>query len=58
MVRLGETLHSCLPQDIPWFLPDHLIFFGAFYLVLFTILGGLGVVFIKSLRDVRNNSLH
>ena len=32
MVRYGETIHSALPQDIPWFLPDHLIFFGAFTL--------------------------
>ena len=53
MARFGETLHSFLPQDIPWFLPDHLIFFGATYAVLGVILLGLGAVFIKSMLDVR-----
>lgn len=52
MIRFGETLHSALPQDIPWFLPDHLIFFGAFYAVLAVIGGGLAYVMYKSLRDI------
>ena len=51
MIRFGETLHSCLPQDIPWFLPDHAIFFGAFYAVVLVIAGGLGYVFLKSVLD-------
>ena len=40
----GETLHSCLPWDIPWWQPDHAIFFG----VLFAALGiiGLGVTYV------------
>lgn len=49
----GETLQSCLPQDIPWWLPDHAIFFGVLYLALATIGIGLGLVVLKSLRDVR-----
>jgi hypothetical protein len=52
MIRFGETLHSCMPQDIPWFLPDHAIFFGAFYSALIVIGAGLGFVFLKSLRDL------
>ena len=51
MIRFGETLHSCLPQDIPWFLPDHMIFFGAFYAVVAVIGCGVGFVFLKSMRD-------
>ena len=51
MIRFGETLHSLLPQDVPWFLPDHAIFFGALYAVLFVIGSGLGYVVLKSLRD-------
>lgn len=51
MIRYGETIHSMLPQDIPWFLPDHAIFFGVLYAVLITIGAGLGYVFLKSLRD-------
>lgn len=51
MMQFGETVHSILPQDIPWFLPDHAIFFGVLYAVLLVIGGGLGFVFMKSLRD-------
>ena len=53
MIRYGETIHSALPQDIPWFLPDHAIFFGVFYGVLLVIGAGLGYVFLKSVRDAR-----
>lgn len=51
MIRFGETIHSMLPQDIPWFLPDHLIFFGVLYAVLGVLGAGLGYVILKSLRD-------
>ncbi len=51
MIRFGETIHSALPQDIPWFLPDHAIFFGVLYAVLLVIGGGLGYVILKSVRD-------
>ena len=44
----GETVHSMLPQDLPWWAPDHAIFFGVLYTVLFVIGTGLGVVFLKS----------
>lgn len=51
MIRFGETIHSLLPQDIPWFLPDHAIFFGVLYAVLAVLGTGLGYVVLKSLRD-------
>lgn len=51
MMQYGETVHSVLPQDIPWFLPDHAIFFGVLYAVLFVIGSGLGLVLLKSIRD-------
>lgn len=51
MMQYGETVHSILPQDIPWFLPDHAIFFGVLYAVLFVIGAGLGLVFLKSVRE-------
>lgn len=51
MIRFGETIHSALPQDIPWFLPDHAIFFGVLYAVLAVIGAGLAYVFLKSMRD-------
>jgi hypothetical protein len=53
MIRFGETIHSALPQDIPWFLPDHAIFFSVFYGVLIVIGVGLGYVLLRSLRDLR-----
>ncbi|MDR2502901.1 MAG: hypothetical protein LBD82_00705 [Deltaproteobacteria bacterium] len=51
----GETIHSMLPWDIPWWTTDHAVFFGVLYLVL-TVLGlGLACVFGKSFRDLRRN---
>lgn len=47
----GETIQSPLPQDIPWWMPDHVIFFGVLYAVLFVILSGAGYVMLKSLRE-------
>lgn len=55
MIRFGETIHSCLPQDIPWFLPDHAIFFGVLYAVLVAVGGGLGYVFLKSALQARKD---
>lgn len=45
----GESVHSLLPQDLPWWRPDHAIFFGVLYAVLIVLGSGLGVVFVKSL---------
>ena len=51
MPRYGETIRSMLPWDIPWFLPDHAIFFGLVYAVLLVLGIGIGYVVIKSVRD-------
>ncbi len=47
----GETVHSPLPQDIPWWSPDFSIFFGVLYLVLFVICSGVGYVILRSIRE-------
>ncbi|WP_456324202.1 hypothetical protein [Desulfonauticus submarinus] len=47
----GETIHSMLPQDLPWWSPDHAIFFGVLYAVLITIGTGVGIVVLKSLAE-------
>ncbi len=44
-----ETLRSLLPWDIPWWLPDHAVFFGLFYAVLTTLGVGMGIVVLRSL---------
>ncbi|WP_462323499.1 hypothetical protein [Desulfoplanes sp.] len=53
----GETVHSMLPQDLPLWAPDHAVFFGVLYTVLFVIGSGLGIVFLQSfletLKDAR-----
>ena len=46
----GETIHSPLPQDIPWWSPDFAVFFGVLYLVLFVI--GTGVGLRRILRSI------
>lgn len=47
----GETVHSPLPQDIPWWSPDFAIFFGVLYLVLFVIGSGVGYVILRSVWE-------
>lgn len=47
----GETIHSPLPWDIPWWWPDHAVFFGVLYAVVLIVGTGVGVVVLKSLYD-------
>lgn len=47
----GETVHSPLPQDIPWWAPDFAVFFGVLYLVLFFIGSGVGYVILRSVLE-------
>lgn len=47
----GETIQSFLPHDIPFWMPDHAIFMGAFYLALIIIGSGVGYVVLKSIKD-------
>ena len=47
----GETIHSPLPQDIPWWSPDFAVFFGVLYLVLFVIGTGVGYVILRWIWD-------
>jgi len=44
----GETIHSILPQDLPWWQPDHFVFFSILYLVLLGIVGGMGYCVVKA----------
>jgi len=48
----GETIHSMLPQDLPWWRPDHAIFFGIVYIILLVIGSGCGHVVLRSLIQV------
>ncbi len=50
----GETVHSPLPQDLPWWMPDHFIFFGVVYVVVAIIGIGMGYVVLKSWWQIRN----
>ncbi|MFW5836841.1 MAG: hypothetical protein ACOCVM_02455 [Desulfovibrionaceae bacterium] len=52
----GETVQSPLPQDLPWWMPDHAVFFGVLYIVLAVIGVGMAYVIIKSWRQTRHHS--
>lgn len=52
----GETIQSFLPHDIPFWMPDHAIFMGAFYLALIIIGAGVGYVVLKSIKDTASDS--
>ncbi len=49
----GETVHSPLPMDLPWWQPDHFIFFGVLYIGLGVIGVGLAYTIFKSLCDAK-----
>ena len=49
----GETIHSPLPQDLPWWQPDHFVFFSVLYLVLFIIASGMGYCVVKAFLDTK-----
>ncbi len=49
----GETVHSPLPMDLPWWMPDHFVFFGVLYVVLGVIGLGLAITVMQSLRDAK-----
>lgn len=49
----GETVHSPLPMDLPWWMPDHFVFFGVLYIVLGVIVVALTVTVLQSLRDAK-----
>lgn len=51
----GETVHSPLPQDLPWWAPDHAIFFGVLYVILAVIGIGMGYVVVKSLLQSKHD---
>ena len=52
----GETVHSPLPQDLPWWQPDHAIFFGVLYAVIIILGVGMGYTILKSWCDSRKES--
>ncbi len=52
----GETIQSALPQDIPWWMADHFVFFGVLYLVIFTLAAGLAYNFYKSLMQTKEDT--
>lgn len=58
MMIKGESIHSPLPFDIPWWMPDHTIFFGVLYLVLAALGAGLAFVVIKSILDTAKPDHH
>ncbi|WP_272700012.1 hypothetical protein [Desulfovibrio sp. Fe33] len=53
MMIHGETVHSPLPMDLPWWMPDHFVFFGVLYIVLGVIGVALTVTIMQSLRDAK-----
>lgn len=54
LMQHGETIHSALPWDIPWWMPDHFVFFGVLYLVLIVLGIGTTLVVGKALKDLKS----
>jgi hypothetical protein len=54
----GETVHSPLPQDLPWWMPDHFVFFSVLYIVIAIIGVGMGYTALKTWWQVRGGEGH
>ena len=52
----GETVQSPLPMDLPWWQPDHFVFFGVLYIVLGVLAVGLTYTIVKSWCDTKCDS--
>ncbi len=52
MMMPGTNSTSPLPWDIPLWMPDYAIFFGALYLVLAMLGLGLALVAFNTIKDV------
>ena len=49
----GETVHSCLPWDIPWWQVEYAVFFMIFYAFVILIFIGLSAALIRTVRQIR-----
>lgn len=58
MMLHGETVQSPLPQDLPWWQPDHAIFFGVLYIVIGVIALGMGYTILQSWWQARSEGDH
>ena len=58
MLLHAQNGYSIFTWNLHIWSPDYAVFFGVFYLVLLIIGCGLGIVFLKSLRDCRNGDPH
>ncbi len=52
----GETVQSPLPMDLPWWMPDHVIFFGVLYIVIGILGAGVAYCVIKSWLDTKKEA--
>lgn len=50
----GETVQSPLPQDLPWWQPDHAVFFGVLYIVIGILALGVAYCAVKSVIDSKS----
>lgn len=58
MLLIGQNGHSPFPWNLPIWSPDYTVFFGVLYLVLLVLGLGLGIVFMKSLKDASKPDTH
>ncbi|WP_169738244.1 hypothetical protein [Maridesulfovibrio frigidus] len=52
----GETVQSPLPMDLPWWQPDHVIFFGVLYAVIAVLGAGLVYCAFKAWMDSKDQA--
>lgn len=58
MLLYGQNGYSPFPWNLPIWQPDYAVFFGVLYLVLLALGCGLAIVFMKTIRDAKNEDTH
>ncbi len=52
----GETVQSPLPMDLPWWQPDHFIFFGVLYVVIGILGAGMAYCAVRAWMDSKKDT--
>lgn len=58
LMQHGTNSRGPVPWEIPYWMPDYMIFFGVLYLVVAALGIGLALVTYKTIKDVKNPSSH
>ncbi len=58
LMQHGTNSRGPVPWEIPYWMADHVVFFGVLYLVIGALGIGLALVAYNTIKDVKNPNAH